>query len=148
MKSFLQIALFVCFVSAAVVAGLNAKATGYERSRLLVDGEVFNVELAITPEERSRGLMFRTEMANDAGMLFDFGGPRDISMWMKNTFISLDMLFIAADGTIVGIEKRTVPKSETIIPSPKPVRFVLELNGGSSDRMGFEVGEKVEGLPR
>jgi uncharacterized membrane protein (UPF0127 family) len=148
MKSFFQMAFVVFFISAAVVAGLNAKATGYERSRLLVDGEVFNVELAITPEERSRGLMFRTEMANDAGMLFDFGGPRDISMWMKNTFISLDMLFIAADGTIVGIEKRTVPQSEAIIPSPKPVRFVLELNGGASDRMGFEVGEKVEGLPR
>jgi len=148
MKSFFQMTLVVCFISAAVVAGLNAKATGFERSRLLVDGEVFNVELAITPEERSRGLMYRTEMADDAGMLFDFGGPRDISMWMKNTFISLDMLFIKADGTIVGIEKCTVPQSETIIPSPRPVRFVLELNGGSSDRMGFEVGEKVEGLPR
>ncbi|NIY74624.1 DUF192 domain-containing protein [Thalassospira sp. HF15] len=148
MKSFFQMALVVCFISAAVVAGLNAKATGFDRSRLLVDGEVFNVELAITPEERSRGLMFRTEMAKDAGMLFDFGSARDISMWMKNTFISLDMLFIDAKGTIVGIEKRTVPQSETIIPSPKPVRFVLELNGGSADRMGFEVGEKVEGLPR
>lgn len=148
MKSFFQMTLVVCFISAAVVAGLNAKATGFERSRILVDGEVYNVEMAITPEERSRGLMYRTEMASDGGMLFDFGGARDISMWMKNTFISLDMLFIDADGTIVGIEKRTVPQSETIIPSPKPVRFVLELNGGSADRMGFEVGEKVEGLPR
>ena len=148
MKSFFQMALVVCFISAAVVAGLNAKATGFERSRILVDGEVFNVELAITPEERSRGLMFRTEMADDAGMLFDFGGVHNISMWMKNTFISLDMLFIDANGTIVGIEKRTVPQSETIIPSPKPVRFVLELNGGAADKMGFEVGEKVEGLPR
>ncbi|WP_033067223.1 DUF192 domain-containing protein [Thalassospira australica] len=148
MKSLFQMAFVVCFISAAVVAGLNAKATGFERSRLLVDGEVFNVEMAVTPEERSRGLMFRTEMANDTGMLFDFGASRDISMWMKNTFISLDMLFIDANGTIVGIEKRTVPQSETIIPSPKPVRFVLELNGGSSDRMGFEIGEKVEGLPR
>ena len=148
MKSLFQMAFVVCFISAAVVAGLNAKATGFERSRLLVDGEVFNVEMAVTPEERSRGLMFRTEMANDTGMLFDFGASRDISMWMKNTFISLDMLFIDANGTIVGIEKRTVPQSETIIPSPKPVRFVLELNGGSSDRMGFEIGEKVEGLTR
>ncbi|WP_404426447.1 DUF192 domain-containing protein [Thalassospira australica] len=148
MKSFIQMALVVCFVSAAVVAGLNAKATGFERSRLLVDGKVFNVELAVTPDERSRGLMFRTEMAEDAGMLFDFGRPSDISMWMKNTFISLDMLFIDQNGVIVGIEKRTVPKSETIIPGPKPVRFVLELNGGASDRLGFEVGEKVEGLPR
>lgn len=148
MKSFFQMTLVVCFISAAVVAGLNAKATGFERSRLLVDGEVFNVELAVTPEERSRGLMFRTEMAQDAGMLFDFGAARDISMWMKNTFISLDMLFVDANGTIVGIEKRTVPQSEAIIPSPKPVRFVLELNGGAADRMGFEVGEKVEGLPR
>ncbi|MCC9622598.1 DUF192 domain-containing protein [Thalassospira sp. MA62] len=148
MKAFFQIILFVCFVSAAAVVGLNAKATGFERSRLLVDGEVFNVEMAVTPDERARGLMFRTNMAKDAGMLFDFGGPREINMWMKNTFISLDMLFIDANGVIVGIEKRTVPKSEAIIPGPKPVRFVLELNGGTSDRMGFEVGEKVEGLPR
>ncbi|KZB64588.1 hypothetical protein AUP42_01440 [Thalassospira lucentensis] len=148
MKSFIQMTLVVCFISAAVVAGLNAKATGFERSRLLVDGKVFNVEMAVTPDERSRGLMFRTEMADDAGMLFDFGRASDISMWMKNTFISLDMLFIDKNGVIVGIEKRTVPKSETIIPGPKPVRFVLELNGGSADRLGFEVGEKVEGLPR
>ncbi|HBU97455.1 MULTISPECIES: DUF192 domain-containing protein [Thalassospira] len=148
MKSLFQMVLVVCFVSAAVVAGLNAKATGFERSRILVDGEVFNVEMAITPDERSRGLMYRTEMANNAGMLFDFGRAADISMWMKNTFISLDMLFIDAKGTIVGIEKRTVPQSEAIILGPKPVRFVLELNGGASDRMGFEVGEKVEGLPR
>lgn len=148
MKSLFQMVLVVCFISAAVVAGLNAKANGFERSRILVDGDIFNVELAVTPEERSRGLMFRTEMANDAGMLFDFGRAADVSMWMKNTFISLDMLFIDANGTIVGIEKRTVPQSQTIIPTPKPVRFVLELNGGAADRMGFEVGEKVEGLPR
>ncbi|NIZ02551.1 DUF192 domain-containing protein [Thalassospira lucentensis] len=148
MKSLFQMVLVVCFVCAAVVAGLNAKANGFERSRIMVDGEVFNVELAITPEERSRGLMFRTEMAKDAGMLFDFGRAADVSMWMKNTFISLDMLFIDANGTIVGIEQRTVPQSQTIIPAPKPVRFVLELNGGAAERMGFEVGEKVEGLPR
>lgn len=148
MKSFIQMTLVVCFISAAVMAGLNAKATGFERSRLLVDGKVFNVELAVTPNERSRGLMFRTEMSDYGGMLFDFGRASDISMWMKNTFISLDMLFIDRNGVIVGIEKRTVPKSEAIIPAPKPVRFVLELNGGSADRLGFEVGEKVEGLPR
>ncbi|OSQ48406.1 DUF192 domain-containing protein [Thalassospira alkalitolerans] len=148
MKSIIQMILAVCFISAAVVAGLNAKASGFERSRLLVDGKVFSVELAATPDERSRGLMFRTEMAQDAGMLFDFGSAHDISMWMKNTFISLDMLFIDKNGVIVGIEKRTVPKSETIIPTPRPVRFVLELNGGSADHFGLEVGEKVEGLPR
>ncbi|WP_339862675.1 DUF192 domain-containing protein [Thalassospira alkalitolerans] len=148
MKSIIQMILAVCFISAAVVAGLNAKASGFERSRLLVDGKVFSVELAATPDERSRGLMFRTEMAQDAGMLFDFGSAHDISMWMKNTFISLDMLFIDKNGVIVGIEKRTVPKSETIIPTPRPVRFVLELNGGAADHFGLEVGEKVEGLPR
>ncbi|MFH1804608.1 MAG: DUF192 domain-containing protein [Pseudomonadota bacterium] len=148
MRAVFQVFLAVCFISAAVIAGLNAKANGFERSRLLVDGQVFNVELARSPDERARGLMFRTEMADDAGMLFDFGRAQEISMWMKNTFIPLDMIFIDHSGAIVGIEKRTIPKSEAIIASPKPVRFVLELNGGMADRMGFDVGTRVEGLPR
>ena len=148
MKSFVQMVFVFFCVSAAVMAGLNAKATGFERSRLLVDGQVFNVELALSPEERARGLMFRTQMADENGMLFDFGQSRDVSMWMKNTFISLDMLFIDQDGKIVGIAPRTVPKSEAIISSPRPVRFVLELNGGLAEKFDFKVGDTVEGLPR
>ncbi|MEQ5774490.1 MULTISPECIES: DUF192 domain-containing protein [unclassified Thalassospira] len=148
MKSFVQTVFVFFFVSAAVMAGLNAKATGFERSRLLVDGQVFNVELALSPDERARGLMFRTHMEDDNGMLFDFGQPRDVSMWMKNTFISLDMLFIGQDGKIVGIAPRTVPKSEAIISAPRPVRFVLELNAGLADKFDFKVGDTVDGLPR
>ncbi len=148
MKSFVQTVFVFFCVSAAVMAGLNAKATGFERSRLLVDGQIFNVELALSPEERARGLMFRTEMADQNGMLFDFGQPRDVSMWMKNTFISLDMLFIDQKGKIVGIAKRAVPKSEAIISSPRPVRFVLELNGGLAEKYDFKVGDTVDGLPR
>ena len=141
MKSFFQMALVVCFVSAAVVAGLNAKATGFERSRILVDGEVFNVEMAISPEERSRGWMFRTEMANDAGMLFDFGGARNISMWMKNTFVSLDMLFADENYKIIFIKENAIPLSEDIISSPEKIRYVLEVPAGTVQRLGIEIGD-------
>jgi hypothetical protein len=71
----------------------------------------FTVELAQTPEESARGLMYRSELAADAGMLFDFGPPRPVAMWMKNTLIPLDMIFIGGDGRILGIAERTIPES-------------------------------------
>lgn len=103
----------------------------------------FKVEVAKSPEERSQGLMFRRTLAPDAGMLFDFGRTEPVAMWMKNTLIPLDMLFIGGDGAIVNIAQRTVPQSLTPIPSAKPVRFVLELPGGSASRLGIKPGDKV-----
>lgn len=104
---------------------------------------VFKVESAQTPEMRALGLMFRRDLAADAGMLFDFGQAQPVSMWMKNTLIPLDMLFIDADGRIVNIAERTVPGSLAGISSQGPVRFVLELNGGTAARLGLRAGDRV-----
>lgn len=103
----------------------------------------FSVEVAQTPEELSRGLMNRTSLPADAGMLFNFALDRQVAMWMKNTLIPLDMVFIRADGTIAGIAERTVPMSLEIIPSPGPVRAVLELNGGTADRLRIKTGDRI-----
>ncbi len=103
----------------------------------------FSIEVAQTPEELTRGLMNRPNLPADGGMLFNFAIDRPVAMWMKNTLIPLDMLFIKADGTIAGIAQRTVPMSLEVIPSPGPVRAVLELNGGTSDRLRIKVGDKV-----
>ncbi len=103
----------------------------------------FTVELADTPQSRASGLMHRRELAADAGMLFDFLKTAPVSMWMKDTLIPLDMLFISADGVIVNIAERTVPGSLTQIDSSGPVRAVLELNGGTSARLGISAGDKI-----
>ncbi|HCO55916.1 DUF192 domain-containing protein [Pelagibacterium nitratireducens] len=104
----------------------------------------FTVEIADTPEETSRGLMFREELAPDAGMLFDFIDERPTSFWMQNTLIPLDMLFIKADGEIVRIHENAIPMDTTPIPSGEPVRFVLEIPGGRSAELGLEAGARLE----
>ncbi|WP_374633948.1 DUF192 domain-containing protein [Ferrovibrio sp.] len=104
----------------------------------------FRVELADTDNSRSRGLMFRTQMAADAGMLFDFKTEQMVSFWMRNTLIPLDMLFIKADGTILNIHQRAIPRDETGINSLGPVRAVLELNGGATSRLGIKAGDRVD----
>lgn len=124
-------------------------ATRFETSDLVIVGESgrheFTVEMAVTPQQRSQGLMYRRSMATDGGMLFDFGRrPTRASMWMKNTFIPLDMLFIRADGEIESIAARTVPHSLVSISSEGPVRGVLELNGGTAYRLGIKPGDRVE----
>ena len=103
----------------------------------------FNVEVADTDERRALGLMYRTNLAADAGMLFDFKRDQDVAMWMRNTRIPLDMLFIDAKGKVVNIAQRAVPFSETTIPSAGAVRAVLELNGGTAERLGLKAGDKV-----
>jgi uncharacterized membrane protein (UPF0127 family) len=105
----------------------------------------FTVELALTTAQHQQGLMFRREMATDSGMLFDFGPrPRRASMWMKNTYIPLDMLFIKADGQIESIAERTTPHSLEAISSRGLVRYVLEVNGGTAARLGISSGDRVE----
>ncbi|MDE0202712.1 MAG: DUF192 domain-containing protein [Rhodospirillaceae bacterium] len=101
------------------------------------------VEVARTSAERSVGLMHRTELAPDRGMLFDFGVTRPVTMWMKNTLISLDMFFAESDGRIVTIAERTTPLSEKRIRSGQPVRFVLEMIGGSAQRLGIAPGDRL-----
>lgn len=106
---------------------------------------VFHVEVARTPEQQTVGLMFRTSLPDDGGMLFDWGSPRESQMWMKNTLIPLDMVFINADGSIRRIVEDTVPESLAVIASHGPVRATLELKGGITEKDGIEVGDRVEG---
>ena len=128
---------------AGVLASLAARA-----EPVCVDvrgGEVhrYEVEVAATPQERARGLMFRRSLAPGAGMLFDFGRDEIARMWMKNTFIPLDMVFADRDGTVRGIVRDTRPRSLDTISSPVPVRAVLELNGGEAERIGLAAGDRL-----
>ena len=97
-----------------------------------------------TDADRSRGLMFRRTMAPNHGMLFDFERTEPVAMWMKNTYLPLDMLFIRADGTIALVAADTEPLSTAIIQSPEPVLSVLELNAGTAAKLGLKVGDRVE----
>ena len=105
--------------------------------------QLFKVELATTPQQQAQGLMFRTEMAEDEGMLFFFPQISELSFWMKNTVLPLDMLFIDGDGTINHIHKNAKPHDLTKIMSGTPSRAVLELNAGSADKFGINVGDAV-----
>lgn len=104
----------------------------------------FTVELADEPSEISFGLMERESLGEDAGMLFNFGNPREPAMWMKNTLIPLDMLFITSDGTIQAIARNTVPGSLRTISPGMPVKAVLEINGGRAAALGIEPGDTVD----
>src|SRR5215472_2370620 len=104
----------------------------------------FIVEVAATPEQMEQGLMFRRQLAEDAGMLFDYKQPTMATMWMRNTLIPLDMLFVDAQGRIVNIHERAVPESDDVIAAAAPVRYVIELNGGTAARLGIVTGDKVE----
>ena len=103
----------------------------------------FKVEVAETPAQMEQGLMFRTSLAPDAGMLFVYLQPTVATMWMKNTLIPLDMLFVDPRGRIVNIQQRAVPQSLDVISAAAPVRAVIELNGGTAARLGIEPGDKV-----
>ncbi|MGV6871713.1 DUF192 domain-containing protein [Pseudochelatococcus sp. B33] len=103
----------------------------------------FEVEIARTDEEQARGLMGRRYLPADRGMIFDYPDVRPVSMWMENTFISLDMLFVDAEGKIVRIAERAEPLSRRFIPSGAPVRAVVELNAGTAARIGAKVGDRI-----
>ena len=104
----------------------------------------FQVEMAVKPEQRSQGLMFRDSLSEeDRGMLFDFGKPQRAAMWMRNTYVPLDMLFIDAQGRITQIAADTQPLSDAVIASREPVRAVLELRGGVSAKLGIKPGDRV-----
>jgi uncharacterized protein len=104
---------------------------------------MFTTEIADTEELRERGLMFRHILPPDNAMLFDFGKPRPVQMWMKNTNISLDMLFIRADGTIAAIAENTVPQSLDIVSVQEPVRGVLEIAAGTVKKLNIHTNDKV-----
>lgn len=144
MRSIL-LSFLVVFTFAAANA---AEPLPYETDPLAitVDGErlEWSIELADDQPERNRGLMFRQSMEPMTGMLFRFEDDQHVTMWMKNTFISLDMLFADANGTITHIRERTEPESLDIISSRGPVRYVLEINGGEAKRLGLKVGQQMD----
>ncbi|MCO6178140.1 DUF192 domain-containing protein [Ciceribacter sp. RN22] len=138
----LALFLLLPVAASAEEAGLRKVALAIETPG--GDRHVFQVEWAGTPAERERGLMFRTELDADAGMIFDFGEVRTVMMWMKNTPLPLDMLFIDEKGVVSRIAERTVPYSQDIIASAGPVRYVLEINGGRSATLGIVPGSRVD----
>jgi uncharacterized membrane protein (UPF0127 family) len=105
---------------------------------------VFDVEMAESDKEKALGLMFRSHLSDDAGMLFWYPQPQDITMWMRNTYIPLDMVFIRPDGTIARIEAEAEPLSDRIIAAGAPVNAVLELAGGAAERLGIRPGDRVQ----
>ena len=132
---------------ALVLAWPASAQTSFERTSLEIESASgtlnFEVELASTPEQRRQGLMFRESLAADQGMLFDFGDTVPVTMWMRNTLIPLDMLFIDADGRIARIVADTEPLSDAVIGSGDPVRAVLELAAGTSAELGIAIGDRV-----
>jgi uncharacterized membrane protein (UPF0127 family) len=105
---------------------------------------VFNVEMAITEEQQTVGEMFRKTVPPDGGMLFDWGSPRSSEMWMRNTLVSLDMVFINADGTIRSIAENATPRSLAVIESRGPVRATLEIAAGTTAKLDIRVGDTVK----
>jgi uncharacterized membrane protein (UPF0127 family) len=105
---------------------------------------VFRVEVAVTPEEHARGLMYRSQLATDAGMVFVFEEPSIQRFWMKNTLIPLDMIFIGKDRRIVGVVENAAPQTETERMVGAPSQYVLEIGGGLSARLGIRAGEPVD----
>jgi len=103
----------------------------------------FSIELVENDANRAKGLMYRKELPEGRGMLFDFHREQDVSFWMQNTYIPLDMLFIRADGRILRIAENTEPLSTRMIPSGGPVRAVLEVIGGTTRKFGIAPGDRV-----
>jgi len=104
---------------------------------------MFQAQIADTPELRERGLMFRQVMPEDSAMLFDFIEPKPVAMWMKNTLVSLDMVFVREDGTIAALAENTVPKSLDTISVQEPVRGVIELAAGTVKKLGLKKNDRV-----
>lgn len=132
----------IAFIS---FANVGARAAEVQTLEIITKTgvQVFAVEMAKTDEERATGLMYRKELPEGRGMLFDFAPEQNISMWMKNTFIPLDMIFIRGDGRILRIAENTEPQSLKTIPSGGPARAVLEVIAGTAKKFGIAPGDRV-----
>jgi uncharacterized membrane protein (UPF0127 family) len=137
--------LFVGLLALALLAPASGFATGTGTLVLktATGDHNFNVEVATTQREQALGLMFRRSLPENAGMLFLYDPPQPAAMWMKNTLIPLDMVFIAPDGRVLRVESNAEPLSTTVIPSEGDISAVLELNGGEADKIGLRRGDKV-----
>jgi uncharacterized membrane protein (UPF0127 family) len=132
--------LCLVFVSTAYAQALESLAIVSQGGQR----QSFQVEVARNEADRAQGLMFRRSMPTDRGMLFDFGRVEPVAMWMQNTYLPLDMLFIRPDGTIARVAANTEPLSTRTIPSGEPVLAVLELNAGTAASLGIKAGDRVE----
>jgi uncharacterized membrane protein (UPF0127 family) len=132
-------------VLAALCANPAARAASVQPLEIATKSgvQVFSVEMATTEEEKTTGLMYRKELPDGKGMLFDFSPEQQISMWMKNTYISLDMIFIRADGRILRIAENTEPLSTRIISSGGLAKGVLEVIAGTAQKYGIQPGDRV-----
>lgn len=138
------LAAILVVVGFAVASGFVRAASFQPLEIVTKNGvRVFSVEMATTDEEKQTGLMYRKELADGKGMLFDFNPEQEVSMWMKNTFVSLDMIFIRADGRILRIAENTEPLSTRIISSGGPARAVLEVVAGTAQKYGIRPGDRV-----
>jgi uncharacterized membrane protein (UPF0127 family) len=143
-----RVRLWVALAVAIAFCGLGgvaAQAATFEPLEIVTKNgvQVFSVEIATTEQEKETGLMYRKELADGKGMLFDFSPEQQVSMWMKNTYISLDMIFIAADGRILRIAENTEPFSTRIIPSQGLAKGVLEVIAGTARKYGIAPGDRV-----
>jgi uncharacterized protein len=126
-------------------AGLPAQGASFQPLEIVTRNgvHVFSVEMATTEEEKTTGLMYRKELPDGKGMLFDFSPEQQVSMWMKNTYVSLDMIFIRADGRILRIAENTEPMSTKIISSGGLAKGVLEVVAGTAQKYGIQPGDRV-----
>src|SRR6266849_10070441 len=132
-------------VALCAFADSSARAASVQPLEIVTKSgvQVFSVEMATTEQEKETGLMYRKELADGKGMLFDFSPEQEVSMWMKNTFISLDMIFIRADGRILRIAENTEPLSTKIISSGGLAKGVLEVIAGTAQKYGIVPGDRV-----
>jgi uncharacterized membrane protein (UPF0127 family) len=147
MENFVKSAVMALFLLVATTGGAGAEVRFEQQPLTIVTADgvshAFTAELALDEAQREQGLMRRTTMAPDAGMLFDFGKSRDVMMWMHDTVLPLDMLFIDKAGTVTRVHENAVPFSDAIISSHGPIKYVLELNAGRAKALGLRAGDKV-----
>ena len=141
----LSLSLIAAFVLAGLCANPAAQAASVQPLEIVTQSgvQVFSVEMATTEEEKTTGLMYRKELPDGKGMLFDFSPEQQVSMWMKNTYISLDMIFIGANGRILRIAENTEPMSTKIISSGGLAKGVLEVIAGTAQKYGIKPGDRV-----
>jgi uncharacterized protein len=143
-KTFLA---FIFSVMASFALAGDAMTFAVDPEMLMVStekgGVVYEVEIADTDTERSAGLMFRIDFPKNRGMLFDFAQTRSVSMWMKNTPLPLDMLFVDETGLVVGVATNTTPQSLDVISAPQPIRYVLEINAGQAAENNIKAGAQL-----
>lgn len=152
-KFLIFLSVFIGFIPAhslaqqPLIAPAPKPAQGLEKNLTIKkqNGEEwgFSVELAVTPKEQAQGLMFRTELNDDAGMLFIFHDEAPRSFWMKNTLIPLDMIFIKRSGEILNIHQNAIPQDLTPVKSEGDAYAVLEIAGGLSEKLGIKAGDRI-----